>query len=299
MKQNGVSVIICCFNSSNRIGKTLEYLSKQKELSNIKWEIIIVDNNSTDNTSIVAKKTWDELNKVESELRVVVEKKTGLNFAREKGISISNYNYVIFCDDDNWLNENYIFKTFQFLNENDEYAVVGGNGVERTEIEPPVWFEKFKSMYAIGCRNNGEVKNVYGAGMGIKKKLLKSFKPLISDRKGKSLISGGDSEICHFLTAKGYKIQQLCDNQFFHFIPKERLTLRYLQRLAEGRGKSKAMLDVLYKNNLSMKYRFKNHLLDLFTAFRTVNVYRVMFLTIYIYNYWKQVYSKKENFIQN
>ena len=48
--KDGVSVIICCFNSSWVIEKTLEGLLNQKNINSIDYEIIVVDNCSNDNT---------------------------------------------------------------------------------------------------------------------------------------------------------------------------------------------------------------------------------------------------------
>ncbi len=54
----GVSVIICCYNSSSRIIPTLQNLVKQRVPNHIPWEVIVVNNASTDNTGEVAKETW-------------------------------------------------------------------------------------------------------------------------------------------------------------------------------------------------------------------------------------------------
>ena len=55
-----ISVIICCYNSENRIVPTLEHLSRQT-LGQLSCEIILVDNNCSDGTIDLAKKTWDSI----------------------------------------------------------------------------------------------------------------------------------------------------------------------------------------------------------------------------------------------
>ena len=97
----GVSVIICCYNSSKRLGETLKHLSVQK-INDTPCEIIIVDNASTDNTASLARETWDALGS-SIPMRIINESKPGLSHAREAGINASSYTYIIFCDDDNWL----------------------------------------------------------------------------------------------------------------------------------------------------------------------------------------------------
>ncbi|NJN42415.1 MAG: glycosyltransferase [Flammeovirgaceae bacterium] len=63
--EEGVSVIICCYNSSSRIEKTLEHLFQQKTNSRLHWEIILVDNASTDQTKATAIKRWSNLGRAE------------------------------------------------------------------------------------------------------------------------------------------------------------------------------------------------------------------------------------------
>jgi glycosyltransferase involved in cell wall biosynthesis len=52
---DGVSIVACFYNSEKRFGKVLEHFDKQKVADSVKWEIVIVDNASTDNTSEKAK----------------------------------------------------------------------------------------------------------------------------------------------------------------------------------------------------------------------------------------------------
>ena len=56
-----ISIIVCCYNSEKRLPKTLEYLSNLIFGSNEEIELIIVDNNSSDNTFSIAKHIWENL----------------------------------------------------------------------------------------------------------------------------------------------------------------------------------------------------------------------------------------------
>ena len=253
---NGISVIICCYNSENRITTTLEHLNSQK--TNFPWELIIVDNNCTDGTVQKVKDGTKHMYQLTERTSIVKESKPGLNYARLSGLKASQFDLALFCDDDNWLNELYLQRGFDFLKNNPNFGIVGGNGIEKCEIEPPRWFESHKSIYAIGCRKDGEVSNVYGAGMLLHKKLIEGVAFSMSDRKGNSLASGGDSEICQLVRKKGLKIRQLCDNTFYHYLPKERLTYAYIMRMAKASGKTKAELYLLENPKWKgVGYRFK------------------------------------------
>lgn len=288
--EHGVSIIVCCYNSEKRIVKTLEHLANQIISDPVKCEVILVDNASQDNTIMAAKTTWEGLPTKNIDFEIVIENQIGLSFARAKGMKHARYKYVLFCDDDNWLNHNYVINAYDFLSKNPDYAIVGGNGVPLCEIEPPKWFDAFKSMYATGCRKDGDVTNVYGAGMCLKIELLKDFSSLLEDRRGNSLSSGGDSEICHYLRDKGYKIRQLCSNEFKHFIPKERLNEAYLYRLARGRGYSMAKLKLVRNNdrgNLVWSlYFLRRHLQKIITALVRFDKTKFIFNYCYFKGYW-------------
>jgi glycosyltransferase involved in cell wall biosynthesis len=93
-----VSIIICCYNSESRISSTLEHIAKQK-IENLQLEVILVDNNSNDNTAKVAIEVWSKLGNPFS-LSILKEPTPGLSYARKKGVSSANGEIIIFCDDD-------------------------------------------------------------------------------------------------------------------------------------------------------------------------------------------------------
>ncbi len=84
MITKGVSIIICCYNSAHRLPKTLAHLKTQVVSQIIPWEVIVVDNASTDGTDQVAKTQWGELPGVP--FRVVNEPRPGLSNARNLGV---------------------------------------------------------------------------------------------------------------------------------------------------------------------------------------------------------------------
>ncbi len=232
---SGISVIICCYNSANRILPTLEHLRFQKVLDNIKWELILVDNACTDGTVDMAEKFWDR-NKTEIPLIIVYEVKPGLIYARKKGILAANFQYIVFCDDDNWLAQDYLLKAAEMLDKNPLYGIIGGNIEGVTEGAFPNWFEKFQSGYAVGNSFNSEKDvskiGVPGAGMVIRKKIcLDVFNDeipmLCSGRIGGKLISGDDGEICMRSYLLGYKTLYSPNLQLKHYIDQKRLTITY------------------------------------------------------------------------
>lgn len=251
---DGISVVICCYNSVKRIRETLAHLSQQETENWLQWEIILVDNASTDST-VETVKNIKKSNHFVVDLKIVSEPVPGLSSARNKGIKSASYEYIIFCDDDNWLAPDYIQTAFDLMEGHPEIGVIGGKGTAISNIPVPNWFHIASGGYAVGpqAKSSGDITDtrgfVFGAGMVMRKKVIlelekAGFKSLLSDRKGKTLNSGGDSEICYASIIAGYRIWYEEKLQFQHFIPKERLTLSYAFNLFKSFGKSQTVLSI-------------------------------------------------------
>jgi len=248
----GISVILCCFNSEKRLPITLQHLAAQDFKHN--WEVILVDNNSTDYTIITASKNWRHLGEPTT-LKVISEEKQGLSFARMAGINASSGKYVLFCDDDNWLAHTYLTIAFQFLEANPATAACGGLGIPQFEIPAPEWFGEYQEAFATGPQDINNVKgklvSLYGAGMTLNVSHLKAlrqkgFRNFFSDRSGNSLASSGDTEITNAFVISGSDLAYLPDLQFKHFIPSERLQQDYLHRLFRAFGQDGPVLNIYY-----------------------------------------------------
>lgn len=245
--------MICCYNSSKRLPKTLEHLANQKTPSQIDWEIVVVDNNSSDGTSKTALMEWERLG-APSGLKVVSELEPGLSFARKKGIHESTGELIVFCDDDNWLNPDYLEGTWGIMDTNKSIGVLGGQAFFQTEqgVIKPNWFDKQQSFFAIGKQGVGtsmvsESRNwVYGAGMVIRRsaymEAIANFPlEICSDRTGKSLMSGGDTELCYKIKLSGFQIWQSEGLTLKHFMPEERLNIPYLKKIIHSIAISSAI----------------------------------------------------------
>lgn len=241
----GVSIVVCCYNSADRLPETLRHLAAQENVPNLATEVIVVDNACTDATSTVAIDIWRSLG-TPYELRVVKEPVAGLSHARSRGIYESRHEILIFCDDDNWLNPSYVMIAAEIMDSNPLIGLAGGTTEAVFEVQSvPVWFEQVSGGYAVGgSAGSGVVPEgeiVWGAGMVARKSalncLLKSgFKFLCNDRKGSMLSSGGDSELCQAIRWLGYTVYHDGRLNLMHWIPKDRLTWRYLVRLQKGFG---------------------------------------------------------------
>lgn len=243
---NGISVIIACFNSEKVISTTLKHLQNQKHTENIAWEVILVDNNSTDQTSAVANKTWAE--KPIVPLNVLLEETIGEAHARKRGIQAAKYAILSIVDDDNWVDEDWIFKINSYF-ENPEIGLIGCAGVGEFESTPPDWFYRNQHAFAIGKLYEGDFVDITdsaivpGAGLCVRRKIYDNlfkldWKPFLEGRVGNKQSAGADSEMCYITRLFGFKIFYSNLLTFKHFTASHRITWDRLTRMFEGFGEA-------------------------------------------------------------
>jgi glycosyltransferase involved in cell wall biosynthesis len=229
----------------------LRHLLDQKCKASIPWEVIVVDNASTDGTSDFVYKFWS--NNILAELHVVRESRLGLSYARQRGFQEAKYECVSFVDDDNWVAPDWVENVYNVMSEHPEAGACGGKSEAVFEAEPPAWFKRHQGKYAVG--NQGEISGdvtwtrgyLWGAGLTIRKSawlslLSNGFQPALIGRSGKILSAGEDSELCLALRLAGWKLWYDEKLSLKHFLPAGRLQWGYLRKLVRGFGSSSVEL---------------------------------------------------------
>jgi len=246
-----ISIIIPTYNPNIvRLSRTIQSIIDQSfPVSD--WELIIVDNNSTTpvETLMIDTKVIN--------LKIVEESKQGLTFARLKGVEQAVGKYIIFVDDDNILNADYLKNVNQIFLQNPHIGAIGGNIFPEFEVEPAIWTKNFWSILALRDlgsriqistfqRKDGLISHYptfapIGAGMAVRRKSLnryietiQSHSEKITDRKGNKLTSSGDNEIVMQVLFNNDEVAFFPQLSLVHLIPENRLTKDYLGRLNEG-----------------------------------------------------------------
>lgn len=250
----GASIVICCYNSAGRLPETIRHLANLYCPDNFSIELVLVNNASTDNTEIVAEQIWDSVEHGNKVLRIAREQKAGQMHARLSGVAFANYELIIFCDDDNWLDRNYVQEALKLMVSQPGAGACGGFNIPVTDADGyPDWFQSFKAYYAISmegqltgdCTDRGYV---LGAGMVTTKSLFLQmfndlYPTLLAGRDGEKLSTGDDFEYCKRLLLRDYRLFSNNNMILQHFIPKERLTIPYRDRLMAGIAASREILD--------------------------------------------------------
>ena len=285
MTRDGISIIVCFYNAEKRLTETLSAIRNLKVEGLPFVELVLVDNNSNDSSVSLIHRLMSDFDRFS--WKVVTEGKPGLSFARKAGIDQSIGAYLLFCDDDNWLHPEYLLVAHDVFKKHPEIGVLGGFGEAVSDaLVFPHWFKEHQVYYAVGPQNscNGEVAGgrnmVYGAGMIIDRSKMswieeQGFRSFTADRTGKSLSSGGDSELCLALKVAGFKIWYDDRLKFRHFIEEDRLDLAYIARLKAGIRASnvytKVYLDYLrgYHPHVTLFYWLKELLYSIRALFRS------------------------------
>src|SRR5258706_654344 len=119
-----ISAVICTYNRAEYLGRAIESLAHQ-DLDSAGYEIIVVDNNSTDTTAQLVKNSIEAYPSIQ--IRYVLETEQGLSAARNRGAHEAAGNYIAYVDDDaravqGWLSS--LLASFLKL----QAACIGGPG---------------------------------------------------------------------------------------------------------------------------------------------------------------------------
>lgn len=282
--KKGIAVIICTFNGAAKLPQTLAHLAAQLYDPGLNWEIIIVDNASTDNSAEISAIEWEKYNLQNVPLKVVAESRPGKINALETGNAFTDLEYFIICDDDNWLAPDYVQKAFNLLDKNRTIGAVGGQSfaVNDSGIYPD-WFTEHQAKFAVGTQGDivGDVTSrgyLWGAGLATRtllyRAIYKDFPTLLIGPDGKPLPAGEDNEYCQRVVLSGYRLFYNPTLAFQHYIPQNRLEIAYrdalITRIAEA-GEILFKYRIITKAKVSIQKNSLNWLrLLIITAFRAL-----------------------------
>ncbi len=148
-----ISVVMSTYNRSSVLGQALDGLVAQ-EADSLSFEIIIVDNNSTDNTRQVIESYAQR----DGRIRYVSEKKQGVAYGRNAGIAAAKGEYIAFCDDDVIVTPDWLRKLHAALLRFPEADFVGGKVLPVWKTPPPAWLNA--TLAPLALQDYGEVPEV-------------------------------------------------------------------------------------------------------------------------------------------
>jgi glycosyltransferase involved in cell wall biosynthesis len=224
------------------------------------FEIIVVNNNSVDNTH--EKVTEFITTNKHHNIRLYNEKKQGLSHARNLGIKEAKGDLLFFLDDDAMIDPQCI-QRLCFYYERKGFTCMGGKilpwykGPQGRKM--PFWFSR-SHWGTLSFLDRGEKicqvfypQYPYGANWAVQRKLFEKYGPLNTNmgRRGKNLISNEEHEFMLRLEAGGEPIYYIPDAVVYHLFQEERVKLSYFIRRHFAQGIS----DFWMFNRINGKYR--------------------------------------------
>mgnify|MGYP000291458043 CR=1 FL=1 len=249
-----LSLVICTYNNAPLLARCLHAIANQILEEPLDWQVLVVNNNCTDDTETVVSQYKSRIN----QLVMVNESRQGLTPARLCGVQQTQTDWIAFIDDDCIITPHWVTETAKFARSHPHCGAFGGRVILSWETSPPPFVDQF--LYSFAEQGGEEVKTVkclVGAGIVINRSALLETgwidQPLLADRIGKRLVSGGDVELALRLGAqRSLWYTPTC--QLHHIIPSHRLSSAYLMRINHALGTSKLYGDSMLWANSYQKW---------------------------------------------
>lgn len=241
-----LSIIICTYNREQYLGETLERLAANRYDG--AWELVLVNNNSTDSTAQICA-DFEAANK-EVPFRYFVETNQGLSHARNRGMAEAKGEWLIFLDDDAFVQQDYLARLERYTKELSDMVAFGGRIYPLFESgEAPKWLCRWNRSW-LSALDKGDMLGTFegaeypiGANMGFSRRMYEvcgGFDTTLG-RSGKNLIGGEEKDYFNRIKAQNGKIYYLPEIAVQHCIPPSRTTEEYIARLGDGVGMSEKM----------------------------------------------------------
>lgn len=231
-----LTAIICTYNRAKYIGPLLESIAAN-DLAKEEYEILLVDNNCTDNTREVCE-AFAEAHK-DVNFRYVVEPEQGLSAARNKGIKEAKGDLIVYIDDDALVDEWYLRTIVEYLNAHEDIDAVGGPIIPLYETEEPKWMAYHTKELVTGYLYQGEkvgpFKKRYpgGGNAAFRAKVFERIGLFNTNlgRKGNGLMGSEEKDIFDKMQTHNMQVLYLPKMILHHIIPQSKLEADYFNRL--------------------------------------------------------------------
>lgn len=242
------TVAICTYNGENRLPNVLDQLQAQVDTQDIQWEILVLDNNSTDGTKAVVHHYQTQWS-ANCQLRYCFEPEQGLAIARQRAVEEARGNLIGFLDDDNIPDSDWVAQAYAFGQAHPQAGAYGSRIRGQFEVTPPPGFERIAPFLALTDRGSKPLhyipaKKVLppGAGLVVRRQVWLDTVPkrcFLQGRVSGPKLPGEDLEaLLHIQQAK-WEIWYNPTMQISHQIPHWRFERDYLIGLCRGIGLSR------------------------------------------------------------
>lgn len=238
-----ISVIICTYNRAAYLPDALQSLYTQ-QLDRNRFEVLVVDNNSTDDTAKVCRQFIQQ--HAQAQFHYLSETKQGASYARNTGAAAAKGEYLCFMDDDAIAEPDYLLRIVQFFEQYPGATGLGGRIIPRYIPEEPAWMSKYVSSmvgnfdYASHTTVFRDGKYPLESNMVVTKKAfdaIRGFNTALPGVSGTLRIGGEGKDFFYRLMNRGGLVYYDPAIIVHHVVETAKLTPEYLYRVASGYGR--------------------------------------------------------------
>ena len=236
-----ISAIISTYNRSQFLPGLFDSI-KDQTLPADMFEVVIINNNSTDDTERLSHEFCK--NKAGIRVSYYTEPQQGLSYGRNRGIAESESELITFIDDDALLANDFLEKSVAFFEKHPGAGASGGKILLHFMSEKPDWYNPFLAPL-LGYFNRGDKTKLFrsdffrGSNMTFRKSLFDVYKPFDTrlGRIGDGLIGGEEKELFFRLKNNGVQLWYNPEAVVYHLVPAERTSDIFIRKQAIGTGK--------------------------------------------------------------
>jgi glycosyltransferase involved in cell wall biosynthesis len=240
------SLVLCTYNRSAVLSQALESIAASRFPSSVEWEVLVVDNNSRDQTRQVV----DEFCKrFPGRFRYLLERQQGLSFARNAGIREARGEIIAFTDDDVTVDPDWLCKLTAAF-EDGEWAGAGGRIRPQQSFSPPRWLlaegprqiTGTLVLFDLGEQSRKLDRPPFGANMAFRRFAFEKYGNFRTDlgHCGDDLIGNEETEFCRRLMRGGENLRYEPAAIVYHPVTPERLTRKYFLQWYFAYGRANA-----------------------------------------------------------
>jgi glycosyltransferase involved in cell wall biosynthesis len=199
-----ITVILCTYNRCHLLAETLESVAASTLPESVEWEVLVVDNNSSDQTHEVVE---DFCRRYPGRFRYVFEPQQGLSCARNAGIRESQSEILAFTDDDIIVEPDWLWNLTSVLHAG-EWAGAGGRIIPMWPGPLPSWLSTADpdimgpyGEFNLGTEAGPLRRPPYGANMAFRREVFEKYGDFRTDlgRSGSNLQGREDIEFANRL----------------------------------------------------------------------------------------------------
>jgi len=246
-----VAIIICTYNRADNLRRTLEVMCALQVPADLQWEVVVVDNNSTDATRAVCVEVGGRL-----PLRYIFEPRQGKSHALNRAVAETTAPLLTFTDDDVDVDGEWLLHIWDAAQRHPQASFFGGRILPRWEAPPPRWLAQNSARLLRGVAVHydsgktehllsGKVKLLcFGANLVLRRSVFDRgiHFPEHVGPNGEIPMRGEETELMQQILALGNHGVYVPNALVHHRNPAQRMTERYLREWFTGYGMTEVRL---------------------------------------------------------